>query len=174
MFSPSDIRKGRILASGYYYQQYRKSDQEWDDKAWLTLQIATVWGADKVSWAFVYRGGVWAARAALTSSVAPYVYVPVVIGAVVSYAVDGEEGVFNYADFLEDVITLDDEGIEDKMLFTWEVLVEGKHRPTSPKLPWARDPFNPTWQETKHYIQQHPELHTQPGDRYKDQWQVIF
>jgi len=171
MFSPGDIRRGRILASGYFYLQYERSDKEWDDKAILALQVASVWGADKVSWAFVYRGGMWAARAAITSSVAPYIYVPVVIGAVVSYGIDEEEGLLNYADFLEDVVTLDVEGIEDKMEFTWEVLVEGKHKPKpTPRLPWIKDPLNPTPEEMEHFRQRHPELHTQPGDRYKEQF----
>lgn len=132
MFSDSEIRKGRILASAFYLNKYRTSDQEWDDKAWLALQIGSVWGADKIQWAFVLKGGVWAAKRAATAAFATpiglAVSVPVIIGGAASVVIDGEEGFFNYVDFLEDVVTFDDEGIVDKLMFTWDTLVLKKNR----------------------------------------------
>jgi len=127
MFSDSDIRKGRILASSYFLNEYRTSDQEWDDKAILGVQLAYVWGAEKYGWAFVLKGAQWSAKrlaiAAFTTGPGLAVSVPVIIGGVVSTAIDGEEGFFNYVDFLEDVITLDKDDISDKLTFTWDVLV---------------------------------------------------
>lgn len=146
MFSESEIRKGRILASAFYLNKYRTSDQEWDDKAWLALQIGSVWGADKIQWAFVLKGGVWAAKravlAAFATPVGLAVSVPVIAGGIISTAIDGEEGFFNYTDFLEDVVTLDAEGIGDKLSFTWDVLALKKGRKGSGgswSTWWARD-----------------------------------
>lgn len=132
MFSPSDIRQGRILASGYFYLQYEKSDKEWDDKVFLALQVAGVWGADKVSWAFVYRAGMWAGkRAAVAAFATPAglaISIPVISGGIISYMIDEETGVANYADFLGDVVSKDVGGVVDKLTFTWDVLALKKGR----------------------------------------------
>ena len=132
MFSPAEIRRGRILASGYFYLQYEKSDKEWDDKVLLALQVAGVWGADKVSWAFVYRAGVFASQRALYAAFAtPHglaISIPVIGGGIISYMIDEETGVANYADFLEDVVTKDVGSVVDKLTFTWDVLALKKGR----------------------------------------------
>ena len=146
MFSPAEIRRGRILASGYFYLQYEKSDKEWDDKLLLGLQVAGVWGADKVSWAFVYRAGVFASQRALYAAFAtPYglaISIPVIGGGIISYMIDEETGLANYADFLEDVVTKDVGGVVDKLTYTWDVLALKKGRRNSGgtwRTWWARD-----------------------------------
>lgn len=132
MFSEADVRKGRILASAYFLNEYRTSDQELTDKGLLGIQLAYVWGAEKYGWAFVLKAATWTAkRAAVAAFTTPYglaVSVPVIIGGAASVVIDGEEGFFNYVDFLEDVVTFDDEGIVDKLMFTWDTLALKKNR----------------------------------------------
>ena len=148
MFSNAEIRKGRILATVYFANEYRTSDQEWDDKAILALQIASVWGADKIQWAFALKAATWSAKRlavlAFTTPAGLAVSVPVIAGGIISTAIDGEEGFFNYTDFLEDVVTLDDEGIGDKLSLTWDVLVMKEGRRNSGGR-WSRNIAQDFW-----------------------------
>lgn len=84
------------------------------------------------SWATL---GLWApeARTAFkvgaTTAIAPYaaagaaaLVVPVAVGGVAALAVGGEEGLVDYVDFMEDVITADTGELVEKVEFTGEAL----------------------------------------------------
>lgn len=49
--------------------------------------------------------------------------IPVVVGGVFAYVIDEDEGLDNYGDFLEDVVTLDIGSTSDKLEFTAETIL---------------------------------------------------
>lgn len=88
----SNLTIGRFVTGSYFYSQYRTSDREWDDKAIFAAQIAALIGVERALMsgvgAAVRTPHFWAAA------------IPVAVGAAISYAIDQEEGLSNYEDFI--------------------------------------------------------------------------
>jgi len=66
-------------------------------------------------------------------------WVPVLVGGGISYWIDEEEGVKNYVDFLEDVVTLDYEGVKEKVTFTVETLGDELLETFDESVDWVTD-----------------------------------
>ena len=93
--------------------------------SWHTGEISDEEAAAASAFLWIERPGYWllggALKAGVRAPAAQAVYVPVVIGSIVSYGINGKEGVVDYFDFLEDVATGDKEAIDEKMNVVLEV-----------------------------------------------------
>jgi len=86
--------------------------------AWLSLQLAAIYYTDKAIAAFLTRGYVAVATKTLLGVQAAYIG-----GAVASVAIDSEEGLSNYNDWIDDVTSGDITGVSQKTHFTILVLI---------------------------------------------------
>ena len=109
-----------VLIAGHYGYTISESQQKGLQTAVTGWTIAKIWGARRAA----YAGLGWAAwTPAFWAFVGPQI-----AGGVIARGAGGEEGLDDYLDFMGDVYALDEEGIEEKLAFTWDVLVHKKHR----------------------------------------------
>ena len=92
MYSISPLNQGKTWWSLFAYHHYRQSDKDTEAKVIFAAQLAGIWGADRL----LQLG----TGTIMQTPIARAVWVPVVAGAILSYAIAGEEGVKNYEDFL--------------------------------------------------------------------------
>lgn len=71
-----------------------------------------------------YRALGYSTRALIFTPYGLAAIVPGIMGGVFAYAIDEEEGLENYGDFIEDVLTLDIDSASDKVEFTVETIIE--------------------------------------------------
>jgi hypothetical protein len=120
---------GRVAFMSYITKEYVENvtEEEGDyleDATATALYIFTMTSII-VGEGFFYKALGWGLRSSgwlLATPPALAVWVPVVIGGGIAYLIDEEEGLANYVDFLEDVVTLDVDELADKLTFTVETL----------------------------------------------------
>lgn len=115
---------------------------EISDKQLLFL-TASLWADQTGLWLLgggIRYVGASAILAPTAGSLTTLVGLPVLAGGIVSYAIAGPEGVMDYADFLEDVVTFDDESIGEKMDVVFDRLRAG-HDPLEAFRPKAYGPI---------------------------------
>lgn len=94
--TPSTLNQGKLwwsLAAWYYYVS--KSDKDTSAKVSLIAQLTMIWGIERV----MQLGTGIAMRTPLAAAV----WGPVLAGGIISAAIDGEEGLENYASFIDNV-----------------------------------------------------------------------
>jgi hypothetical protein len=92
MYSMSPLNQGKAWWSLLAYYYYTESDKEFTDKVFFAAQLAGIWGIERLLQ--VGTGAV------MQTPLARAVWLPVVAGGVVSYAIAGDEGIKNYEEFL--------------------------------------------------------------------------
>jgi hypothetical protein len=119
------LRRGRLAVSGYFVYSYA-SDIYDDPSAGniaketgvLAIQLGSIWYGELIA----MRALGWTATRLLTAPITWYVAGVVAAGGAISYAIFGKKGLDDYADFMDDVVTLDFDDLGDKLLFTVETL----------------------------------------------------
>jgi len=93
-----DLFAGKVAATAYYANQWRVSDQRSGDTVDVAIKTGLIWGTGTAyrltGWSIRYVGGVVVANP--ITAVAAYSYLG---GAIVSDAIDPEEGLDNYVGF---------------------------------------------------------------------------
>lgn len=136
----NNVYIGRAALQAVYLEMWRRD--EISDKQLLFL-TASLWADQTALWLLgggIRYVGASAILAPTGGSLTAAVAIPVVAGGVISYAIAGPEGVMDYADFLEDVVTLDAESIGEKMDVVFDRLREG-HDPLEAFRPKAYGPI---------------------------------
>ena len=110
-----------------YVENVTEEEGDYLEDAWATAIYTFTMTGIIVGEGFFYKAlgvGIRSSGWLLMTPPALAVWVPVVIGGGIAYAIDEEEGLGNYIDFLEDVVTLDTDELKEKITFTVETLGE--------------------------------------------------
>jgi hypothetical protein len=94
----------------------------WYDRAIRDDRKFTIEDIDETALAAGALTWIWLAEMPPVAKSIPPVAAIVATGAVVSYAIGGEEGYYDYVDFVSDATSLDVIGVADKGVFTGETL----------------------------------------------------
>ena len=94
----------------------------WYDRAYRDDRKFTAEDIDETALAAGALASIWMAEMPITAAIVPPVGGIVAAGGVASFAIAGEEGYYDYVDFITDVTSLDVVGVTDKVLFTSETL----------------------------------------------------
>ena len=108
-----------------YIDNVTEEEGDYLEDAWATAIYTFTMTGIIVGEGFFYKAlgmGLRSSGWLLATPPALAIWVPVVIGGGIAYAIDEEEGLGNYVDFLEDVITGDVDELTDKLTFTVEVI----------------------------------------------------
>lgn len=93
--SPSSLSKGKFWWSMLAFYYYMETERSKTNKLILIAQLGGIWGFERV---LQLGTGI-----VMQSPIARALWVPVVAGGVVAAVIDGEEGVENYVDYIDNV-----------------------------------------------------------------------
>ena len=96
--SKHDLMIGKLLATSYFVNQWRNSDQRSGDTVDVAMKVAPIWlTGTAFRWGSrLFRTGAWAVSANPVTAIVTYSYIA---GAVTSDIIDPEEGLDNYLGF---------------------------------------------------------------------------
>jgi len=94
----------------------------WYDRAYRDDRKFTIEDIDETALAAGALSWIWLAEMPITAAVLPPVAVIGAAGAVTSYAIGGEEGYYDYVEFVSDATSLDVPAVAEKVEFTVDTL----------------------------------------------------